>query len=397
MKKKLLLIVYLMLGVQLLYAQETDLRSHISDLLVRFDPAVNKDSAITKTINEVFKLNVLENDIVFKALQQLISGGGNKYSLLRDMNLSPKIFQTDNSSSSLGFQYKFDNSWTKFRKVKQSLFVQDYSIALNGNIAFRKLLNPNSFQDVTVSYNGAFNWGGQPLVIDEQTSSAIEALEDSILARRNRKLPVSDLYKQVNTFIQVSDQFYIGVKGKIAFESNQDFSASQFVPGIVIGLGAKGWNEHEALRYLNILDYPFALIRLLTGTDDHFNVYGATFPSFLLGWDYVLPQKDTVRKSITGNENAFNRVRFEASFKTRVARIGNDLYNFNANYRWYNEVNASSAIKNSGLAFSNFFVAALESSSGLFVSYTIGKLPFDKKNDQVYSIGFKYDLGNVKQ
>lgn len=396
MKKKILLAGYLLLAIQQLFAQQTDLRTQIGDLLVRFDPSVNKDSAVKQTIKDLFKLNMQENDLVYKTFQQLLAQNKSKYSFLREMNINPKIFQSENNSSSLGFHYKYDNSWTKFRKVKQSMFIQDYSIALNGNIAFKKNLNPNSFQEAAVSYNGAFNWGGQPIAIDEQTSAAIEALEDSILARRSRKQPYTDLYKQVNALIKVSDQFYIGAKGKFAVETNQDFSATQLVPGIVIGLGAKGWNEHEALRYLNILDYPFALIRLLTGTDDHFNVYGASFPSFLFGWDYVLPQKDTVRKNLTGAEKGYNRLRFEASFKTRVARIGNDLYHFSANYRWYNEVNASAAIRNSGLAYARFFVAAIESNSGLFVSYTNGKLPFDKINDQVYAIGFKYNLGNTK-
>jgi hypothetical protein len=71
------------------------------------------------------------------------------------------------------------------------------------------------------------------------------------------------------------------------------------------------------------------------------------------------------------------------SFKTRVARIGNEVFNFSSNYRWYNEGNASQAIKTNELVFSNFFVAAILSNSGLFVSYTTGKLPFDKKNDQI--------------
>jgi hypothetical protein len=397
MKLHIIIIVSFFVFINTLTAQEKDVRTQLNDIFVRIDPAINKDSAIKEAIKEVYKFNVHDNDLVFKALQQLINEGDKKFSFLRDMNLSPKVFQTESNGASLGFQYKYDNSWTKQKKTKNSLFIQDYSIALNGNVAFTKVLNPNSFLESTVSYNGAFNWGGKPLEIDDETTNKIEALEDTIIARRSRKEPYLDLYRQVSSFIRVSDQFYIGAKGKFAFESNQDFSKSQFVPGIIIGAGAKGWDENEALRYFNILDYPFALIRLLTGTDDHFNVYGATFPSFLFGWDYVIPQKDTLRKSFTGNENGFNRIRFEVSFKTRVARIGNEVFNFSSNYRWYNEVNASQEIKNNGLAFSNFFVAAIESNSGLFVSYTTGRLPFDKKNDQVYAIGFKYDLGNSKK
>ena len=101
-------------------------------------------------------------------------------------------------------------------------------------------------------------------------------------------------------------------------------------PGLLMGFGAEGWNENGALRYLNILDYPFALIRMLTGTDTEFNVYGATFPSFLFGLDYVIPDKDSLRKNLIGNQDPFSRLRFEIGFKTRVARIGKEVIHFSS-------------------------------------------------------------------
>lgn len=396
MKLKFLLPLAFQLIFGASFAQDKEVKKQLNEIFTRFGEGTNADSLSKEAIKELFLMNVLNNDLVFKNLQRLLTDKGGTYQFIRDLNLKPKTFQTDSAGASLGFEYKYDNSWSKIKKSGAAIFIQDYNLLLNGNVAFKKNLNPNNFLESSFSYNGAFSWGGQPLEIDDATSDKIEALEDTILARRKRKESYVDLYKQVNSFITVSDQFYLGIKGKFAFETNQDFSTQQFAPGVIIGVGAKGWNNKEALRYFNLLDYPFALIRLLTGTDKEFNVYGATFPSFLFGLDYVVPNKDSVRKKLIGTQDPYSRMRFEIAFKTRVARIGKEVLNFSSNYRWYKEVNASTTIKNNNLAYSNFFVAAIESNTGFFVSYTTGKLPFDKKNDQVYALGFKYDLGNTK-
>ena len=179
-----------------------------------------------------------------------------------------------------------------------------------------------------------------------------------------------------------------------SYETNQDFSKRQFVPGFLVNAGAKAWNKSEALQYFNLPDYPFALLRLLTGTDDNFQLSGASFPSALMGVDYVIPNQDSLRQAVTGALNPYSRFRFEADFRTKAARIGNKAIYFSSDFRWYRELYASGAELNAGIANQVYFVATLESANGFFVSYSAGRLPFDKKNDNVYGIGFHYNLGN---
>lgn len=391
--RSILTILFFLISTNL-FAQE-NVKTELLKIFQRIDPKEAESLSIS-AVKEIFSKPDLLNDIFSKSLGLLEKKSSAPYKFIRDLNLKPKAFQADSFAVSLGFEYKYDNSWTKNKKTGKSLFLQNYDLALNGDVAFKKKQNPNSFLESSFSYEGAFMWGGQPMKIDDATSEKIEEIEDSIIERRQRKEPYLDLYQKVNSLITVTDQFYLGVKGKFAFESNQDFTKRQFSPGILIGFGAKGWNKNEALRYLNILDYPFAVIRLLTGTDATFNVYGATFPSFLFGIDYVIPNKDTLRKTLIGNNDPFSRLRFEVGFKTRVARIGKEVIHFSSNFRWYKELNSANAIKINKLDRSTFFVASLESYTGLFVSYTTGKLPFDRKNDQVYALGFRYDLGNMK-
>lgn len=379
-------------------AQES-VKNELIKTLKQVDPQIDPKTAESLSltaIKEIFLKPELLNDVFFKSLEVLEKKSSIPYKFIRELNIKPKAFQADSFPVSLGFEYKYANNWTKNKKTGKSLFLQNYNLSFNGDVAFKKKQNPNSFLESSFSYDGAFLWGGHPMKIDDATSDKIQEIEDSILERRQRKEPYMDLYQKVNSLITVSDQFYLGIKGKFAFESNQDFTKRQFAPGVLVGLGAKGWNKNEALRYLNIFDYPFAAIRFLTGTDATFNVYGATFPSVLFGLDYVIPDNDTVRKKLIGNKDPFIRLRLEVGFKTRVARIGKEVIHFSSNFRWYQELNSNNAIKINKLDKSTFFVASLESYTGLFISYTSGKLPFDRKNDQVYALGFRYDLGNTK-
>jgi hypothetical protein len=353
------------------------------------------DSLLKEGIKKIFSNPDLYNDLFRNYVEKLKSSEDKRYTFIRDLNLNFKSFQSDTLPVSLGFDYNYSNTWVKNKVNESSTLLQSYSLVFKGNVAFKKRYNPNDFLEYSIAYDNSYLWGGQVAELDEETSIKMEELQDTILERRQRKdQSFLALYEDLAGYISVTDQFALGIKGKFAFESNQDFSKKQFAPGLLITGGAKGWNKNEALRYFNILDYPFALIRLITGTDKKFTVYGATFPSMLLGIDYVIPQDDTTRKRLSGELDAYSRLGFEIGFKTRVARIGREVLHFSSDFRWYKELKADQAIKDNNLDRSTFFVAAIESNSGLFVSYSTGRLPFDRRNDQVYALGFKYDLSN---
>ena len=394
MRKKIIILFAIVMN----FTNYTNAQENILDHLKTIFIGLSKnqsDSLLKEGVKSIFSNPDLYNDFFRKYVEKLKANDKGRYTFIRDLDLNFKSFQSDTLPVALGFNYNYSNSWVKNKVTEKSTLLQSYNLAFKGNVAFKKQFNPNDFLEYSLAFDNSFLWGGKVAELDEETSVKMEELQDTILARRERKDPsFLGLYDELAKFISVTDQFALGIKGKFSFESNQDFSKRQFVPGLLITAGAKGWNKNEALQYFNILDYPFALIRLLTGTDKKFTIYGATFPSILFGLDYVLPQDDTTRKELLGTLNAYSRLRFEIGFKTRVARIGKEVLHFSSDFRWYKELNADQIIKDNRLDRSTFFVAAIESNSGLFVSYTTGKLPFDKRNDQVYSLGFKYDLGN---
>ena len=65
-----------------------------------------------------------------------------------------------------------------------------------------------------------------------------------------------------------------------------------------------------------------------------------------------------------------------------------DVY-VESDLRWYRELGAPAAVSAIGLDEFTYFVAALVSSEGPYVSFSTGRLPFDAQQDQVYELGFR--------
>ena len=60
------------------------------------------------------------------------------------------------------------------------------------------------------------------------------------------------------------------------------------------------------------------------------------------------------------------------------------------NYRYYRENGAPVAIRNAKLDEHQLATIRVGLKNDLFVAYSAGKLPFDRKNDQIIQIGFSY-------
>ncbi len=353
------------------------------------------DSIKKSAVNAIFSNPQLYNDAFALFANSLKSKPNTLYTFMRDMNIKFKTFQVDNQSPALGFQYQYNNSWTKNKLTPTKSIVQSYNINLSGNIAFKKAANPTNLMETGFIYNGTFIWGG--IAKKNDTATAKRLIQISRLIAQNtipNNPAVAKLYEEQNQLVKITNQYYLGLNVQANYENTQDFSKKQFVPGLLINAGAKAWDKTEALQYFNLPDYPFALLRLITGTDNEFRLSGASFPSALAGIDYVIPQQDSLRQAVTGGLDPFSRFRFEASFKTKAAQVFNKPIYFSCDFRWYRELFATSAELSAGLASQAYFLATLESNNGFFVSYSAGRLPFDKKDANVYGLGFHYNFGN---
>lgn len=360
--------------------------------------AQQADSIKRQIINEVFENPALYNDAYAKFLASYNSDSSRAFNFMRELNVKFKTFQANQQPSALGLTYNYQNSWTKTKTKPTYSSSQTYSLNFSGNATYNPADNPANFLESNFNYNASFIWGGKVKPLDSLAKIKFGQLQQQLLAANiagNTSL-MNRLYLQRSQFIKTTNQFYIGINGDFNYETNQQFTKRQFVPGALVNLGAKAWNPKEALLYFNIPDYPFALIRLITGTDNTFTLSGASFPSALIGIEQVIPDQDETRETVTGNLNPYNRFRTEVSFKTKFARLGSRVIYFLSDFRYYSELNPSAAVVKAGLNRFVYFAASLEAVNGFFVSYTAGRLPFDQRNSNVYGLGFHYNFGNRK-
>jgi len=354
------------------------------------------DSVKNAIISSVFENPALYNDIYAKFLKNTAADSGRLFTFVRDLNLKFKTFQAQNQQAALGFAYNYNNSWTKNTRNAVSTVYQTYALNLSGNVAFDKKYNTTNLLESAFQYNASWMWGGKVKPLDPAGKVRFLQLQQGIISANisgNRAL-LAKLYAQRGALTRTTNQYYLGLNGNFSMENTQDFARRQFVPGVLINVGAKPWDSQQPLLYFNLPDYPFALLRLLTGTDSTFKLSPASFPTALVGIDHVIPDQDSVRRAVAGNLNPYNRFRAEISFKTLVATIANQMIFYSADFRYYREINPPAAINRAGLGHFTYFSSVLEATNGFFISYTAGRLPFDMRNNQVYALGFHFYLGN---
>jgi hypothetical protein len=314
--------------------------------------------------------------------------------LFKNLKLKFKTFQgSDSNRTSLGFSYKYDYEINKKKNTDYDRSEFIAKINLGGNIAFKKNLNPMDFQSAKLEIGKNGFWGGTVNKLSADITKELNKINQQLAAIEDEnELANSELWSQLTKAMGITNQYHYNFSVTGGWEGSQDFTKSQFTYGGELRFAAKSYADKNLLAQLNILDYPFALIRYVSGTDKSLNPYGAALPLVTIGVDMVKPTQDTIRKQLTGNSNQFARFRFEAGFRTLLLNINNVTLHFNAAYRFFNEINADAAIKKAGLNRSSFFTFSVTGADTYFISYSYGKLPFDRTDNAVYEMGFKFNL-----
>jgi len=84
----------------------------------------------------------------------------------------------------------------------------------------------------------------------------------------------------------------------------------------------------------------------------------------------------------------YSRLSGEVSFKTPLS---SSSY-FEADLKYYKEINPPDKIKKAKLDECIYFKAAITTVEGVYISYSNGKLPFDLIDNEIYQLGFKYNF-----
>jgi hypothetical protein len=329
-------------------------------------------------------MDVLENEI--KKKDTLIA------KWINDLNIDFKTFQNaDSSQSSLGFSYNLNIERASIKQKGDITSGKSISFESKGNVAFKKEVNPTDFLNTKISLN-LFHSGGGNVVRDTTVADTTLARfrMQIVKYKSEREIVKSPEWHEYNKAFPLTNDWILKYDINAGVESNQDFSKIQNTFGFRLGAGIKAWDDNNIIAKLNVIDYPFALIRRITGYDYELKSSGATIPSLLVGFDYVIPSNDTIRENIEGELKPYLRLNFEIGYRTVITEVASQTLFFNCSYRYFVDLGASQAIKDNSLDMFSYFTSSLSASNGFYISYSYGKLPFDRQNDAIYELGYKY-------
>ncbi len=168
------------------------------------------------------------------------------------------------------------------------------------------------------------------------------------------------LLDQTVAFLDHGIQYYeFGLNA--GYETDQRFDASQSK------LSAYVFGQYESWGDSSI--FPFDVV-----------------PAVRLGIDQVNPGSETPR-AIAGDSSTYYRVAAEASIWMPIRADVPLAFTFN--YRHFREIDAGSIVQDANLDRYSLRTFSLRGANGLFVSFSSGRLPFDRQDDNVVELGWK--------
>jgi hypothetical protein len=339
----------------------------------------------------------------------------------KGLTLKFKAFESDNEPN-FGIEYDYSLSRT-FGNSSKNLSCNDNGSPENcashfrtsgsvdfqskGTFAFEDSNNPLNMIDTKLSLTGHLGYfSGESLKHnDEFKRRSRKAIEDYT---ENGEIPFSEYAKNIvgrnplNTYREaLGVTFIASASADIGYETDQTFSASQFTYGGSIYASLNDYRQDSNLKWFNIVDYPAAIVRFMTGLDDDLNPRGTQFPFFRFAVAQVDPDDQAPRFLLAGDGSNYTRINFEASYSAPLFKLptfgldalkkySDDTVFLTANYRYYRELSPSDAVRAANLTDQRLWTVSLTGLfGGMYVSYSNGELPLDVDRDNVVELGFK--------
>src|ERR1039457_6138233 len=260
------------------------------------------------------KLNELINspdtyNNVLKVLLEPQFGKTNKLmGLISDLNIKFKAFDATKTGDKvgLGFEYSYDKSFAGAVIKTNADSPMDLSLSFHakGNVAFDKNKNPNDFLDTGLKFELFQSIGGvDPRIYKKDAFAANRQAQynaSTITNQVREEIDADPRWKEWQDIVKraLINQFFYDVAGNVSLESNQTFSKKQWAYGLQVGGVVRAWNDDAPLARFNLLDYPFAGLRYLTGADREWKPSGQAIPSVIAGIDLVDPLDKTTRLAV---------------------------------------------------------------------------------------------------
>jgi hypothetical protein len=337
-------------------------------------------------------------------------------SLLSNLHLEFKTFEaqdaTGSTSAHLGLAYRYDKSvfTSPIGQECGEACVRALNLRFTaqGNLALESDTNPRDFLEEHLTLGWFRSTGGARRLSPEAQDRYNELTLQAAQVPEGREGDLAAIDKQIAQLLagHLTNQFAYEFDADVSLESDQRFQQKHWVYAARAAVDFRGWGSLHASSWqsaptsakLNVFDYPFALLRRLTGytkctavgnsMGGCFVPLGTSWPTVSVAVGQVQPGSSEPRTQVAGNDS-YTRVATEVSFKTPIAKWESQPVYVSANWRRYDELSPPDAVRAANLAYYEYFVATVGPQRGLFASYSSGRLPFDHSDDQVYELGFR--------
>ncbi|WP_019677954.1 hypothetical protein [Arsukibacterium perlucidum] len=274
------------------------------------------------------------------------------------------ILDVEDGESVIALEFDFKRSIHRKTFGNEDATVKSYGFDLNisGTAAQDDDDNPHNLIDATVSLSFSSNPNFMSL-------PAVAMLRDNLSCMDEDKLDVPPCPEIINigtmTFFKpIGPAFYNDFGVEVGYETDQSFDA----------------NNKKISAF-------FSTVYEDLGRASFFGSHGIV-PSLRIGIDTVEPSSETPR-ALAGDDSRYERISAELHINVPLIVMLDIPYTFSFNYRTYNELGASTIIKEANLDKYRLRTYTLGGPAGLFVSYSSGRLPFGFEDEQVIALGFK--------
>lgn len=295
-----------------------------------------------------------------------------------------------------GVDYSFTSKQTpKIKSITEAYSDKGLDLGSHGHELFAKGStnnNSDSLSEIGASYSKRWFRLHYTKLTDEQSKAKQKCMlrttdfDADAICTKELKLPSDGV-----------NHFYADVNGHVKVEGNHDYSQRNHAYGFEFNVSgmpdASSW-----LHPLNILEYPS---RLLRKKELGFNY--RQLPIFTLGLEQVNPKEDDARTNLGIPVESYNRYYAQIRHTSPLGKIDGNPVKLSFNWRYFKELDAPTLIKQANLDQSKYYAIALQlpttiipnlktDKSSFIISYSSGELPFGRKDEKVFEIGWRSDV-----
>ena len=279
------------------------------------------------------------------------------------LTLNFKLIDRENADSVLGLEFSYSKDFGKTiyndKGARESSY--QFNFSMEGVVTQNADENPRNFINPKLAFSGS----STPSFNLKKTVDSFK-IEHCFEPENIDKPECARLTASgVKAFFEpVGSAFYIDYGVDAGLEADQNFDAKNQTFGLFTFIAYEDFHRDTFMGNTNIK------------------------PSVRLAVESVEPNSETPRAQ-AGDESGYTRISGEFSLVVPLTKLASVPYSFTFSYRAYEELDASDIVKNANLDSFQLRTYSITSPTGLFVSYSSGRLPFGIDDESTVELGYQ--------